>query len=364
MAFREAIVITGIGLVTPLGDEKDRFWSLLESGGSGIGDITIFDVSKYDCGRAGEISCFDPTRYLGQKGLKYLSRTSKLLMSAAFMCLKDAGIKNDGRDYVCYSPETVGAIVGTTYGSLSSLCSFDEVALREGPQFVSPMAFPNTVINCHTGYLAIKENIQGLTLTVSTGYAASFDAIGIAVQFLRSGNMKCFIAGGVEELSEEFFLSYLKQGMIAENSYVGEGCGLYTFEKLSDAQSRKAHVYGEIVGYGSTFCPGRGALEKAIEFALQDAKIDSAEIGWIVKGTNLGQAERRIEMEVLNDTFGPMTPTSDLRPLLGDSYSAGGSLQIAAALGVLDRKLAENILVVSLDPCGNSSVVIIGNTRS
>jgi 3-oxoacyl-[acyl-carrier-protein] synthase II len=359
MATEGTAAITGVGLLAPFGGGKDVFWNRLREGGSGIKDITLFDASQYDYTKAGEISDFDPQSYLGQKGLRYLSRASRLVMSAAYVCLVDAGIKNRDREFIFYDAKSLGAVIGTTYGSFASICSFDAVSLIDGPQFVSPMAFPNTVMNCHTGYLAIKESIQGPTFTVATGYTASLDALGVAAQYLACSEVKCFVAGGVEELSEELLLFYLKGGLLSENSYIGEGCGICCIERMGDALNRKAKIYGEIVGYGSAFSQDDQGLIKAIDFALEDAALDRGAIDWVVRGINAGERERAMESEVISAHFGPEIRVSDLRSVLGDSYSAGGSFQIIAGLGLLEQGLARNVLATSIDPCGNCSALIV-----
>jgi 3-oxoacyl-[acyl-carrier-protein] synthase II len=359
MPDQESMVITGVGIISPIGESKETFWESLRGIISGIKEITMFDTSKYGYQSGGEITGFDPGNYLGKKGHKFLSRTTKLLMSAAFLCLKDAGIKDGDRNYIHYGPEFVGAVVGTTYGVFDSICSFDTISLLEGPQYVSPMAFPNLVMNSHAGYLAIKENIQGLNVTVATGYCASIDAMGVAIQYLSADQIKCMIVGGLEELSEATFLSYLKQGMISRNAYIGEGCGICSIEKLKDALYRKAKIYGEIAGYGSVFFQDEQGLKKAIDFALEEAGMDKDGIDWVIKGMNLGERERQIESETIKTYFGSEVPISDFRSLLGDSYSAGGSFQIIAGLGFLEQKLAKNFLTISIDPCGNCSALII-----
>jgi 3-oxoacyl-[acyl-carrier-protein] synthase II len=271
----------------------------------------------------------------------------------------DAGIKNSDREYLSYGAESMGIVLGSTYGVIHSLSSFDQVSLLEGPHSVSPMAFPNMVMNCHSGYLAIKENIKGLNMTVSTGYNASLDAFGIATHYLDSDQMKCLLVGSAEELSEEFFLSYHKQGIISNDSYIGEGSAIFALEKLDDAIKRKAKIYGQIAGYGNVFSNEHEGLSEAIELAIKDANTTKGDIDWIIKSCNSGVKEKEIEENVLKDCFGTEILTSDLSLKLGDSYSVGGGFQIGAGLNLIDKNLAKNILIISMDPWGNCSALII-----
>jgi 3-oxoacyl-[acyl-carrier-protein] synthase II len=359
MTGENCIVITGLGAISPIGEGKERFWRGLEAGNSGIKPISLFDTSQFDYHQAAEITDFDPKRYLGKKGLKYLNRTTKLLMSATFLCLKDAGIKNDSRDYLCYGPEQLGIALGTTCGILHSISSFDRELLTEGPQFVSPMAFTNTVINAPAGHLSIKEDIRGLNVTVSTGYNASVDATGISLNYLRSKRVNCMIAGGSEELCEELFLSYTGQGLISEVNFLGEGSMMFALESMDNAIKRRADIYGEIVGYGNTLSPNTEGLVRAIELALEEANLEAGKIDWIILGTNLNQQQKDIERNAIEEIFTSNISKTDLRPLLGDSYSAGGSMQIGASLRLINQNLANTILITSVDPAGNNSALII-----
>jgi 3-oxoacyl-(acyl-carrier-protein) synthase len=198
-----------------------------------------------------------------------------------------------------------------------------------------------------------------MNLTVSTGYTASLDAVDMATQCLSTGPLKCLLAGGVEELSEEFLLSYIKQGLVSENSFIGEGSVIFSIERLSDALFRRAKIYCEVSGYGSVFDHSQEGLRNAIELALEDGDMNKEEIDWIVKGVNLGQTEKEIQSQAIERCFGHGKPTLDLGSVLGDSYSAGGSFQIAAGLGLIKQKAVRKVLAISIDPCGNCSALII-----
>ena len=136
------IVITGVSVISPLGADKDVFWKNLTEGVSGIKPITLFDVSKFSSKQAGEISDFDAKLYLGQKGIRHIDRTSLLVSSGTVLAIKDANLGNN-----TYSGDELGIVVGSTYGSIDSISSFDFQSLREGPSYVNPMDFPNTVLN-------------------------------------------------------------------------------------------------------------------------------------------------------------------------------------------------------------------------
>lgn len=359
MTIESRIVITGLGTITPIGEGKTNFWQGLVQGNVGRRPITLFDTSQFNVCEAGEITDFDPKIYLGMKGLKYLNRTTKLLMSATFLCLEDARIKNHNRDYLYYGPEKMGVAAGTTCGAMHSISSFDREALTQGPRLVSPMAFPNTVLNAPVGHLAIKEDIRGLSVTLSTGYNASFDAIGISLNYLRNNRVDCMIAGGAEELCEELFLSYAGQGLVSEDHFLSEGSVVITLEHLAEATKRGANVYAEIVGYGNTFSPNPEGLTAAVKLALEEATMKAEDIDHIILSTNISQQQKDIEQTALQEIFSSDVPRIDLRPFVGDSYSAGGSMQIGASLRLIEHNLGNIVLNVSLDPAGNNSALIV-----
>ena len=354
------VVITGIGAITPVGEGKELFWQGLATKSCGMRPITLFDTAQYRFQQAGEITDFDPKSYLGKKGLRYLNRTTTLLMSSAYLCLQDAAIKNENREYLCYAPEKLGLALGTTWGIFHSISAFDTESLLEGPQFVSPMAFANTVINAPAGFLSIKEDIQGFNVTVSTGYNASLDAIGLACNYLQNNRVDCILAGGAEEFCEELYLAFLKNGTaFSEDCFPSEGSCIFSLERKKDALNRNAQIYGEVVGYGNTFSGRPEGLERAIQLALQDADIQADKIDHIILSTNLDHIEKNIEKEAVASLFSPGISQTDIRPHVGDSYSAGGSMQLGAGLRLISQKLANVLLITSIGIDGNNSALII-----
>jgi 3-oxoacyl-[acyl-carrier-protein] synthase II len=360
MRNKNNIVITGIGPITAIGEGKEKFWNGLQAQKSGIRPITLFDTSIYDFDQAGEITDFNPKHYLGKKGLRYWNRTTRLLMAATYLCLQDAGIKNSDREYLSYSPDQLGISLGTTWGIFHSISVFDREALTEGPQYVSPSEFANTVINAPAGYLSIKEDIRGFNVTMSTGYNASLDAIGLACNYLNNNRVECIVAGGAEEFCEEFFLTYSKKKIpLSETSFPSEGSVMFSLERQSDAQQRNAHIYGEIIGYSNTFSKNSEGLAMAIKQAIKNADIEESGIDLIMKVTNLSPQEKNTEQEALQKVFSTDITQTDISPITGDSYSAGGSMQVGACLNFINKGEANTVLCTSLDQGGNNSALII-----
>ncbi len=401
------IVVTGIGVISPLGIGREAFWKGLEEGRSGFKEISIFDTSEFSVHVGGEVSDFDPESYIGKKDLRILDRSTKLVTSAARLATDDAGldISDDNTHYT-------GVSVGTTFGSLHSIAQFDLTGLREGPRFVNPSLFPNTVINSPASQVSIRFGIKGFNTTVSTGFCASLDAVIYAADFIRLKRAEAVLAGGVEELCEETFRGFHTLGFLsgADGSpplccpfdarrngiILSEGAAILILESRAHALRRGATVLARISGYGNSFDPagstGRG-LCKAIELALGEASLDPGEIDYISASANSTQKLDRMETEVLKKVFGRdayTIPVSSIKSMVGETFSASGALSLSAAVGALNngflpptvnyserdpgcdldyvpnearQKEIRKALVISSDPYGSNTAVVIEKTR-
>lgn len=343
------VVVTGIGVLSSNGIGKADFFDALFKGVSGIKPVSLFDVSSFKAKLAGEIKDFMPQDYLGQKGLRTLDRSTKLICSAAKLALDDANL--------AVTPEntdSVGVCIGNTLGSVSSISDFDKEALLEGVRYVNPALFPNTVINSPASQVSIKFNIQGFNTTISTGFSAGLDAIGYAADFIRLGRAKAVLAGAVEELCIQLFLGFYKKGFLAgltdsapeiscpfdkrrNGIILGEGAGILILEDLESARERKANIYGEVLGYGSGI--GTDALKKAMRMALSEAKVNK--VDFICAGANSTYQADLAEADAIKNIFGKDVNeqrVSAIKSMVGECYSATGSLQAIAAVAALDRQ--------------------------
>ncbi len=251
---KKRIVITGIGVLASNAIGKDNFWQALEQGASGIKPVTLFDTANTNSKLAGEITDFNPEAIVDKKGLRLMDRATKLVLCASQLALDDAGLKP-------WSPEIeeAGVVLGSTLGSVWSISEFDKLALREGPKAVNPAHFPNTVINSPASQISIKFGIKGFNTTISTGFSASLDAFGYALDFLNLDRAEIILVGGVEELCIQTFLGFYKIGILAGSKsrrpeisapfdqrrngiVVGEGAGMVVLETLEHAQKRGAKI--------------------------------------------------------------------------------------------------------------------------
>ncbi len=182
---KKRIVITGLGIMAPNGKGRQEYWQALRAGKPGYEKVKLFDAKDFKVDIAGEVPDFDATVYLGKKGLRTMDRSGRLLVSAGRLAIDDSGfIITDENTDAC------GVSVGTTLGSLKSIADFDMITLTEGPRYVNPALFPNTVMNAAASQVAIWNNIQGFCNTLSSGFTTSIDAMQYAADWIEMGKSK------------------------------------------------------------------------------------------------------------------------------------------------------------------------------
>ena len=402
-------VITGIGILSPIGTGRDDFAEALLQGRIGFREIGLFDPSPYRVKRAGEIADFDPVALLGKKGLRTLDRSTMLISAAAGLALTDAKL-----EVTEDNARSTGVVVGSTFGSLHSISQFDRVGITEGPRSVNPSHFPNTVLNSPASQVSIRYKIKGFNTTVSTGFCSGLDAVSYAVDFIALKRAEVVLAGGVEELCEETFLGFYSLGCLSgtdgsepvsrpfdaerNGMVLSEGAAMLVLEDEGHALDRGANILAVIRGYGNAFDPeadryfsheGKG-LARAIRLALEDALLRPGDIGYVAACANSTKGLDRMETRAIKEVFGAHAsniPVSAVKSMVGESFSASGALSLASAVVALSRGFipptmncrrrgpecdldyvadkarvtqAETALVTSVDPYGNNTAMVIG----
>jgi 3-oxoacyl-[acyl-carrier-protein] synthase II len=403
------VVITGIGVLSPIAIGRDAYWERLFEGKTGFRPVSLFDTSAFRVHAAGEISDFDPLPFLGKKGLRDLDRSTRLICSAAKLAIDDSRI-----EITESTTHSLGVSIGTTFGSLHSISQFDRSGLIEGPRAVNPSHFPNTVINSPASQVSIRFKIKGFNTTISTGFCASLDAVSYAADFIRMNRADVVLAGGVEELCEETFLLFHNLGYLSgmdgngpscrpfdkkrDGTILSEGAAVLALESEERAISRGVAPLARVFGYGNAFDPsadshfnhqGQG-LRNAIFHALKDASLNPEDIDYICACANAAQGLDRMETNVIKDVFGARAsslPVSSIKSMIGETFSASGALSLAAAVGALQKgfipptvnyqerdpecdldcvpgsarqKQVKTVLVTSADPYGQNSAVVLG----
>jgi 3-oxoacyl-[acyl-carrier-protein] synthase II len=410
---RKRIVITGVGVVSPIGIGKDTYWEGLRQGKSGIKPITLFDTSDFDVKVGGEVSDFDAKEILGKRGLVDLDRATTLLLSSAKFALEDSGLEINEEE-----SENTGISSGTTFGSLSSLSEFDRASIKEGPHFVNPSRFPNTVINSPASRLAIRHNIKGMNATVSTGFCAALDAVDYAIQGINNERVGRVLTCCVEEMCVQSFFGFYKLGYLSglsgksnplscpfdkrrDGIILSEGAVCLILEERSFAIKRKAPIYGEILSTASAFNPRRPhkfrpndqGMVNAMQLALKKAHLKAKDIDCIYAHANSTKDADLAESKAIKKVFGQSqhdVVVTAIKSMLGETYSASGGMALTAALASLcqnfvpptinyleqdpdcgmdlvsskrrDRQV-NNIMINSFDPSGASTVAIVGRNK-
>jgi len=350
------VVVTGAGVVSAIGCGLEEFERNLYGGCTGIGPSPLMG----DGAVAAEVRNFTPQQWLGSKGIRVLDRSARLLSVAAQMALSSTGlVQQEGAE----GDPNLGLVCGTMFGSVHSITSFDWSGLTDGPAYVNPMEFPNTVINSPAGQAAIKHKLRGVNSTISAGLVSGLYAIHYAAEFLRFGRAKALLAGGVEELCEESFLSFRKVGVTSPRGRVepfapgrdgvvlGEGSALWMLETEDSARARGVQPLLEIRGFGAAHdaqsinsyrVQAEGATS-AIRQALEAAGIEPAQVACIIAASSGSRAADAMEYHALQAVFGDRlaaTPVCAPKAAFGEALGASGALcAVAGGLALSKQQL-------------------------
>jgi 3-oxoacyl-(acyl-carrier-protein) synthase len=359
--------ITGLGIASSLG--TGRYADFLEG----------MRTAAPKSGPKVEVPDFDPTKYLGDKGLRTLDRLTKLLVVAARLALHDAGLKKDNA-WSALSSEKVGVCCSNAYGSLEAITELDRVAVLEDARYINPAKFPNTVSNSASGYVSIWEELRALNVSVSDGNCGALDAVSCMDLFLETGRAEAILTGGGESMSDALFHAFEKLGVLGEQgARLGEGAAFLVFEPEERAKARGAKVLGTATGYGTAYIAPKDditllfasgeALERAIAQALADA--GSPKIDLVVSGlSGIGRFDDE-ERSAIAKVLGTEIAVAAPKLLFGETLGAGGALGMASALAWLDgappsllasgnvSKKVENVLVTSVGYYGNASALVM-----
>lgn len=359
-SYKKRVVITGLGVISPIGIGKDQYWQSLSEGKTGFKPITLFDTSDLKVKIGGEIAGFNPVDILGKKGLIDLDRSTTLLSSATKFALEDSQI-----DLSNINSPVTGISIGTTFGSLNSLSQFDRQSLEEGPNFVNASRFPNTVVNSPASRVAIRYGVKGPNATISTGFCASIDALDYAIHCINANRADRVIVGAVEEMCFQTFFGFYRLGYLSglnndkeplscpfdkrrDGIIFSEGSAVFILEDLKKAEERKANIYAEVLGVGSNFDPfrldkfnpkGTGIVE-AIKLALTNASLKSDDIDCVFANANSTQDADAVETKAIKEVFGDKAlkiPITAIKSMIGESFSSSGAMAVAAALGSISK---------------------------
>jgi len=355
------VVITGIGAVTPIGNNKEEFWKSIKAGICGIDYVTKFDASNYACKMAAEVKDFDATQYIDKKEAKRMDRFTHFAVAATKMAIEDANLNTDE-----INQERFGVILGSGIGGIETLEEQHKVLIEKGPGRVSPFFIPMMISNMAAGQIAIMVGAKGANETIVSACASGTNAVGDAFWAIRNGKLDVVITGGAEApitpLSFAGFCSMKAMSTRNENPkcacspfdaerdgfIMGEGAGIMILEDLEHAQKRGANIIAEIVGYGSCNdayhitapAPNGEGGARAMKLAIEDAEITPEDIDYInAHGTSTPYNDK-FETAAIKTVFGDHAyriPVSSTKSMTGHLLGAAGAVEaIICALAIQD----------------------------
>jgi len=364
------VVITGLGAITPLGNDVETFWSNLKNGVSGIGKIEAFDTSAYDCKIGGEVRGFDPKAFFkNPKDVRRTDRFAQLALAAAKMALDDSGVdvKNLRRR------DRFGVIVSSGIGGLKTLQDQLTILLTKGPSRTSPFTIPMLISNMASGLISMEYDLRGPNMCIVTACATSNNAIGESWRTIKFGDADIFLAGGSEASIVAIGLAGFSamRALSKRNDeperasrpfdrdrdgfVIGEGAGIVVVEELEHAKARGAKIYCELTGYGvsadayhMTAPPpdGKGAV-RAMQLALNHARVSPDEVDYInahATSTDIGDL---CETRAIKEVFGEQAynvSISSTKSMTGHLLGGAGGIEIAAcALAIRDSVIPPTI---------------------
>jgi 3-oxoacyl-[acyl-carrier-protein] synthase II len=347
---KNRVVITGLGAVTPLGNNAESFWQGIKAGKLGVDKITAFDTAGFKASLAAEVKGFDPETRLDRKEAKRMDRYCQFALAAAEEAYQDAGL-----DAAEINRDRMGVIVGSGIGGLLTIEEQYSRLRDKGPGRVSPFFIPMAISNMAAGNIAIKLNAKGICTCIVTACATATNSVGESFHKIRNGEADIIITGGAEApvtpLAVAGFISMTALSCSSDPArasipfdkerdgfIIGEGAGILVLESLAHALHRKARIYGEVAGYGATCdayhmtspAPGGEGGARAMQEALADAGIKPEEVSYInAHGTGTSYNDK-FETEAIKKVFGEAAykiPVSSTKSMTGHLLGAAGGVE-------------------------------------
>jgi 3-oxoacyl-[acyl-carrier-protein] synthase II len=355
------VVITGMGIVCPLGLDVATTWEGLVAGRSGIDYITLFDTTGFETRFAGEAKGFNATDHISRKDARRMDRFAQMAIAAATQAVAQAGIKIDNN-----SQDNIGVLIGSGIGGLTTLFEQSEVIIEKGPDRVTPFLVPMMMSNAASAQISMLLGAKGPNFCTSSACSSGADAIGTAYEIIKHGNARAMISGGSEAIINPVGIAGFNacKAISTRNSapqeasrpfdaerdgfVIGEGAGILIMEDLSFAQSRGADILAEIVSYGATGDAfhitqptedGDGAV-RAMQLALGKAGLDQTEVDYINAHGTSTQINDKVETLAIKTVFGDYArkvPISSTKSMTGHLLGGAGALEAAITILVIQH---------------------------
>lgn len=366
------VVVTGVGLITPLGHNVADTWEAILNGRSGFGPFTLLDKGNHTAGGLCEVKDFDPEKYLGRRDARRRDRNQQFATVAAREAMTQAGL-----EITDANRERIGISIGTGVGGIRTLVDQEQLRVARGLDKLSPFAITMIMPNGAAGMLAIDYGIQGPSTTITTACAAGSDAIGHAFRAIRRGELDAMLAGGTESILTDVALGGFEQARATsslesrtprpfdrerDGLVVGEGAGILVLESLEHARARGAAILGEIVGYGQTTdahhitapAEGGAGAARAISLALRDAGLNPDEVDYVSAHGTGTELNDKFETQAIKTALGDAArgvAVSSTKSMTGHIMGATGAIEsIFCLLTIRDNVLPPTINYAVPDP--------------
>lgn len=356
------VVVTGLGVISPIGNDVDTFWNNIKAGQCGIGPITHFDITDYKVKVAAEVKDFDPRQYMEKMQINHSDIYTQYAMGAACQAIEDSGIIGTVPD------ERIGVYIGTGIGGINTFMREHQKLMEKGPKRVSPFFIPMMIANIASSEIAIRFSCKGPALPMVTACASGSNAIGEAVRLIRHGYTDAMITGGseatVNSLAAAGFstmtaLSFEEDPLKASLPFdarrkgfvMGEGAGVLVLEEYERAKARGAKIYAEITGYGST-CdayhitapePSGDGGARAIAQAWEETGVDTDKVYYNAHGTGT-EMNDKIETIAIKKALGEdrarKIAISSTKSMTGHMLGAAGAVEAIVCVKALIDQIA------------------------
>jgi len=359
---RRRVVVTGLGLLTSVGNNVEETWSSLLGGKSGIANIEHFDVSAYTTHFAGCVKGFDVTQYMPLKEARRMDVFLQYGMAAGIQAVQDAGL-----DQATYDPTRIGVFVGSGIGGITNIEAVVQTIDSSGPRKISPFFVPGSIINMISGNLSIKYNFQGPNLAISTACSTGTHSIGMAARLIAYGDADAMLCGGAEMASSPVGIGGFgaARALSTRNDApeqasrpwdrdrdgfaLGDGSGVIVLEEYEAAKKRGANIYAELSGFGlggdafhitSPSEDGAGAAS-CMQNALKDARLSADELGYINAHGTSTPAGDLAETQAIHKVFGAAAKSlsvSSTKSMIGHLLGAAGAVEaVFSVLSLRDQ---------------------------
>lgn len=376
MGSRRRVAVTGLGVISPVGNTVDEFWAGLLAGRCGIRAITDFDIEPYPAKIAGQVTGFDPEAHIEPKAARRMERFTQFAVVASKAAYEQSGIASSGLDTA-----EIGCLMGVGIGGIGFTEESAILQHERGASRVSPFMITRIIPNMAPGQVSIELGLRGPTLAIVTACAAGTHAIGEAAEMIRRGAARAMIAGGAESsISPLAMAGFCKMKALCTDSndnpagasrpfdatrsgfVMGEGSGALMLEDWDFAVERGAKILAEVAGYGLTSdafhitAPPEGAegSQRAMKMALKDARIAPQDIGYINAHGTSTELNDKMETQAIKAVFGecaPRLPISSTKSMTGHLLGAAGGVEaVASVMSLIDQKVHPTINYRNPDP--------------